>query len=351
MDNNVVLNNKNVIASFSDILTSLSNKEQDVIKKRVWLNWKKETLQNIGNSFSPTITRERVRQIEETWIKKIGRMVKTTLLHSVQEKAKEFLDFHWWVCAKDKLINVIIKDLDIEKNINTSILEVIIQSDYNLRKSKQKLGCKIYFYNSNVSKQTIDNVYKEWIKILKKNKDVMEQAKLYEMVKANLKDNKVSITFIDSVLELFDDIIKWEDSLIWLTKWKILNPKTLKDKAIYIMKKERLPMHFVDISNKITDLLGESVKVNTIHNELIRNNEFVLIWRWIYALREHWYTPGTVLDVIVTILEKKWEPMNTEDIIKEVLKIRKVKPTTIYMNLQNKNTIERVWRKYYQLVK
>jgi hypothetical protein len=34
--------------------------------------------------------------------------------------------------------------------------------------------------------------------------------------------------------------------------------------------------------------------------------------------------------------------MNTEDIIKDVLKIRKVKPTTIYMNLQNKNTIERV---------
>jgi hypothetical protein len=45
------------------------------------------------------------------------------------------------------------------------------------------------------------------------------------------------------------------------------------------MKKEKLPMHFVDISNKITDMLEEKVKVNTIHNELIRNSEFVLIGR------------------------------------------------------------------------
>jgi hypothetical protein len=45
------------------------------------------------------------------------------------------------------------------------------------------------------------------------------------------------------------------------------------------MKKEKLPMHFVDISNRITDMLEEKVKVNTIHNELIRNSEFVLIGR------------------------------------------------------------------------
>jgi hypothetical protein len=45
------------------------------------------------------------------------------------------------------------------------------------------------------------------------------------------------------------------------------------------MKKEKVPMHFVQISNKITEYLKEEVKVNTIHNELIRNDEFVLIGR------------------------------------------------------------------------
>ena len=45
-------------------------------------------------------------------------------------------------------------------------------------------------------------------------------------------------------------------------------------------------MHFVDISNKIIELLEDNVKINTIHNELIRNEDFVLIGRGIYALRE-----------------------------------------------------------------
>jgi hypothetical protein len=96
--------------------------------------------------------------------------------------------------------------------------------------------------------------------------------------------------------------------------------------------------------------MGEKVKVNTVHNELIRNNEFVLVGRWIYALKD-WgiYKPGTVLDVIIDIMRKNWEAMSTEEIIAKVLKVRKVKNTTIYMNLQNKKIIQRVWRNYYQL--
>lgn len=351
MGNTATLSNKSIVQSFSEVLGSLSNKEQDVIKKRIWLFWEKETLQNIWNSFSPAITRERVRQIEDTWIKKIWRMIKTNVLSEIQAKSKEFLTLHWGILAKTKLINALIKELDIEKTINKWILEVIIQSDSNLKKSKQTLWCEIYFFFSNVSKSTIDLVHKEALKILKKKKDVMDQKTIYEIIKDNLKNKvKLSSVFVDSVLDLFFDVIKWEDSLIGLSKWKILNPKTLKDKAIYVMKKEKAPMHFVDIANKITDILWEAVKVNTIHNELIRNREFVLIGRWIYALKEYWFTPWTVLDVIVDILKKKWEAMNTEEIIKDVLKIRKVKPTTIYMNLQNKNTIERVWRNYYQLL-
>ncbi len=346
------LNNQNIVQSFSEILDSLSQKEKNIIERRVWLFSERETLQNIGSSFSPAITRERVRQIEESGIKKIGRIVKATLLTKIQETSNKFLELHWWIISKDKLNNILIKELSLEKNVNPWILEVIIQSDYDIKKSKQKLGCKIYFNLPNVNKSSIDLVHKEALKILKKKKDVMDKTSLYEIIAENLKDKeKLTISFIDSVLDLFEDIVFWEENLIGLTKWKILNPKTLKDKAIYIMKKEKVPMHFVDISNKITDMLGEAVKVNTIHNELIRNTEFILIGRWIYALKEWGFTPGTVLDVIVNILEKKWEPMSTEDITKEVLKTRNVKQTTIYMNLQNKKIIERVWRNYYQLKK
>lgn len=346
----IALDNNCIIQSFENILNSLSQREKDVIQRRVGLNWERETLQNIGSSFSPAITRERVRQIEDSGIKKIGRIIKTTLLTEIQEKSIEILELHGWVLSKDKLINAVVKELNLDTSVNSGILEVIIQSDFDIKKSKQKLGCKIYFFLPSISKTTIDTVYKAGLKILKKKKDVMDQMALYEQIQKNVEDS-VEITFIDSVLDLFEDIVKGEESLIGLTKWKILNPKTLKDKAIYVMKKDKLPMHFIDISNKITQYLGETVKVNTIHNELIRNEEFVLIGRGIYALKEWGFIPGTVLDVIVNVLEKHGDAMTTEEITKEVLKTRNVKQTTIYMNLQNKDTIQRVGRNYYQLKK
>ena len=108
-------------------------------------------------------------------------------------------------------------------------------------------------------------------------------------------------------------------------------------------------MHFIDVANKISEMRWKVTKVSTIHNELIRNKEFVLVWRWIYWLRENWFTPWTIMDIIIGIMKKIDKPMTTDEIINAVLKHRKVRPTTIYMNIQNKDTIERVWRNYYQL--
>lgn len=342
--------NSSIVSTFKDILKALSSKEKDVIERRIWITWEKETLQNIWDSFSPNITRERVRQIEDSGIKKIWRVIKATDLVKIQEFSKEILENHGWLLTKEKLINAIVKWFNLTNNINSSIIETIIQSDYDIVKSKPKLGTKTYFYLPKISKKSIDSVYKEAIIILKKRKDVIDKTSLYEMIKLNLKNSNLKNVFIDSILNVYEDIVFWEETLIWLSKWKILNPKTLKDKAQYILRKEKIPMHFVSIANKITETMWEKVKINTIHNELIRNNEFVLVWRWIYALKDWWiYKPGTVLDMIVDIMKKNWEAMGTEDIILKVLKVRKVKNTTIYMNLQNKKIIERVWRNYYKL--
>ena len=341
---------KNTIEkSFSEVLQSLSEKERIVIERRIGLSGEKETLQNIGNSFKPSITRERVRQIEDAGIKKVGRIIKATDLSSIQDMAREILNLHGGVLTRAKLIAALVRNMDLSKEINAHILEVIVQSDFEIVKSKPRLGTETYFTLPNISRKAIDAVYREALKILKRRKDVMERNELYEQIATNIKEDTGSLgnVFIDSALDIFEDIVKGEEVLIGLTRWKILNPKTLKDKAIYVMKKEKVPMHFIDISNKISEYLGETVKINTIHNELIRNEEFILIGRGIYALKEWGFKPGTVLDVILDILGKNGGPMTTEDIIKKVLKVRNVKKTTIYMNLQNKKAIERVGRNFY----
>ncbi len=346
-----IISDQKLLDVFKKVLSSLWDKEQDVIARRIWLDWEKETLQSIWDSFSPNITRERVRQIEESGIKKMWRIIKATDLTIIQDKAKEIIDMHSWLIVREKLINNIIKELNLKSDINFSIIEVIIQADFNILKSKPKLWVRTYFSVPSIWKKEVEAIHSEILKILKRKNDIIEKETLYNNVKESLQWSIkwLNIVLIDNIADVYEDIVKWEESLIWLASWKILNPKTLKDKAYYVMKKERVPMHFVDISNKITEYLWDKVKVNTIHNELIRNWEFILIGRWIYALKEWGFTPWTIINVITDILEKNKEPMTTDEIIKEVLKVRRVKRTTIYMNLQNKKVIERVWRNYYKL--
>jgi RNA polymerase primary sigma factor len=68
---------------FQGILASLAEKERSVIVRRIGLVGERETLQEIGDTYG--ITRERVRQIEDVGIKKIGRIMRTSSLMRIQE--------------------------------------------------------------------------------------------------------------------------------------------------------------------------------------------------------------------------------------------------------------------------
>lgn len=333
---------------FASILASLADKERSVISRRIGLSGNRETLQEIGDTYG--ITRERVRQIEDVGIKKIGRIMRTSPLMKIQESGEKILKMHGGVMTRDRLINAIIADIGATDALNMNIIDVLLQADFSLQRSKPQLGTNTYFHFPEVSKKLIESAHKESVKILKKRGDIIETSALYEMIKGNLFPvfGKIDTIMIDSIMDIYIDLVKGEEKFIGLESWKILNPSTLKDKAIYVLKKKKEPMHFLDIASSITEYFSEPVKVSTIHNELIRNAEFVLIGRGIYVLKEWGYKDGTVLDVVLDIFKKAGAPLSTEEITERVLKIRQVKTTTIYMNLQNKKFIERVGRNLYQ---
>lgn len=333
---------------FNSILDSLADKERTVITRRIGLTGNRETLQEIGDTYG--ITRERVRQIEDVGIKKIGRIMRSSPLMRIQESGEAILKMHGGVMTRDRLISAIIADLGFADTVNENIVDVLLQADFNLQRSKPQLGTRTYYHFPEIQKKQIESIHKEISKILKKKGDIMENTVLYEMVKINLfaQFGKVEPVMIDSVIDIYLDLVKGEEKFVGLEKWKILNPSTLKDKAIYVLKKKKEPMHFLDIAGSITEYFQEPVKISTIHNELIRNEEFVLIGRGIYVLKDWGYKDGTVLDVILDIFQKAKTPLSTEEITARVLKVRQVKTTTIYMNLQNKKYVERVGRNLYQ---
>ena len=110
-------------------------------------------------------------------------------------------------------------------------------------------------------------------------------------------------------------------------------------------------MHFEEIAEAIkgSDFRRKNVTIQAIHNELIKDPRFVLIGRGIYALDSWGYKKGTVSETISDVLKQAKKPLSREQIVKRVLALRKVKETTILLNLQNKKLFKKVDKNSYTI--
>jgi len=116
-----------------------------------------------------------------------------------------------------------------------------------------------------------------------------------------------------------------------------------------VLRKHGKPLHFTEVAEQIEEMFDKEAHIATCHNELIKDDRFVLVGRGLYALSEWGYTNGVVRDVIKDILKQKG-PLSKEDVIKEVLKQRQVKENTIYVNLQNPRYFRKDVKSRYSLV-
>ncbi len=109
--------------------------------------------------------------------------------------------------------------------------------------------------------------------------------------------------------------------------------KNTRDFAYLTLKRHGSPMHFTEVAKGIEKLFGRETHPAPTHNELIKDNRFVLVGRGLYALKEWGYEPGVVRDVIRGILEREG-PLTRDEIIERVKRERYVKDATIAVNLQ-----------------
>lgn len=98
-----------VHSGFLAVLEGLTEKEKAVIIRRIGLSGEKETLQSIGDDYG--ITRERVRQIEDVGIRKIGRIVKSSRLLEIQSCGEKILRTHGGLLIRDRLVSRVISEL------------------------------------------------------------------------------------------------------------------------------------------------------------------------------------------------------------------------------------------------
>ena len=143
------------------------------------------------------------------------------------------------------------------------------------------------------------------------------------------------------------------DGKIGLVEFPDIYPKTLKLKILYTMRRLNKPMHFQDLPSKILEWFpNENIKLNTVHNELVKNGDmFVNLGLGIYGLKEWGYQWGSVKEIITRVFKKFDKPMKIQDLIKEVLKEKMINPNTVVLNLQkHKKLFKRVDKGLYQYI-
>lgn len=342
--------NFNLKDVIEDMFLVLTEKEKDVIIKRFSLDNKpRQTLDKIGKHYS--VTRERIRQIENIALNKLRRTVSNTKLRLINRLANDFMTQDGGVMLESEIISKMLQNIYTASQIDGKIIVLSLNCDVDLKKSPRTNTTESFWMLKDISESDVRKVTEAGLGVLKKHGDVMTEEQIISAVQnlSLFKNKSIANSLIISCLKTDKRARKVEGK--WgLMEWRHVNPRSIRDKAEIVLQKANKPMHFVEISNKISEVGFDKkvVTVQAVHNELIRYEQFVLVGRGLYALAKWGYEPGTVADVIEKLLGKNG-PMSKKQIVEEVLTQRNVKIGTISLNLQKNPHFVRVGRAVYDL--
>lgn len=340
----------NLTEIIEDIFMVLTDKEREVVVQRFSLdNKERRTLESIGRSFN--VTRERVRQIEKIALGKLKRTVNSTKLRFIHEVAEAILRENGGLLLEETLVRKILDMIEKTIEVDQHIVRLSLTICPNISSLEKNNLYRLSWHLSSIPQNLVINLLEQTQAILNSKKEVMMGSALVGELKNSKHANGQDLMdeFFHSLLHV-DERIKKMDRGFGLMSWRHINPKSIRDKALIVLRNENKPLHFVEIAQKIAEARFDSkrVTVQAVHNELIRYPQFVLVGRGLYALKEWGFEDGTVTDIIESLLAKK-SPMSKQDIIKGVLKQRRVKKGTISLNLQKNPQFVRVGRAVYAL--
>jgi DNA-directed RNA polymerase delta subunit len=327
-----------------EILATIErDREREIIGRRFGLYDRKETLEQIGELLG--ITRERVRQLEKAILIRLKIAAEKDLpnVNAIEKEFIKYLSEMGRVARVSDLAKKVGETGDDRDKAHVAFLATLAPNltvldendDYH-----QAVAIKEH-YDEKQLKEKVTSI----VKTIKEHGKPLTIAELHSKTTGyEHPDHVRALASVSKVLANLKD--QWGH-----IKWPLVNPKNIRDKIYVILQENEKPMHFSEIAGKIkdSDFKRKDVTTQAIHNELIKDGRFVLIGRGIYALKEWGYQKGTVADIITKILKKSKEPMHRDDIVREVLKSRQVKETTILLNLQGKAQFKRVAKATYEL--
>lgn len=341
MDKNAEIINQAIQGSLNVID---QEREREIISRRFGLKGKRETLEQIGEMLS--ITRERVRQLEKVILIHLSIVAEDGLISELAAAEKIIIrnltEMGRIACVSDLGRKIYGRDITDSESACLAFIGHI-STHLTLIDSNDRyydaIGIADYGNTREVYKK-IDEI----VNVIKKNKDVMTLDQLDDALSYEHPDHIKAMASISKQLATLDGV--WG-----LVKWPSVNPRNIRDKIFVVLNAKKEPMHFAEIAKIISEsnFKRKNVTVQAIHNELIKDDRFILIGRGIYALSSWGYKKGTVADIIAQVLQESDKPLDRATVVKSVLKVRKVKESTVLLNLQNRKLFAKIGKDSYQL--
>ena len=327
------------------ILKQLPDRTQEVLLRRYGLHGSEpETLERIGNRFG--ITRERVRQIESVGMQDLKQQAHE-IVEGIFSDLKQHLDAHGGVRAERHLQ----EDL-LDLSTPEALALFLDLGDAFTRHRETDHRHAAWSLGSARIKEA-EAFERAVVQRLKQMNEEMEEAAFWDLVEEEARSRRLELARKgqQSWVGISRNIVQGPLGNWGLKTWPGVAPRNVGDWAFIVLREAQEPMHFSDIVTKMNGLRGiedfdtdvvsprnrKPAHLQTVHNELIKDDRFVLVGRGIYALRDWGYETGTVKDVIERMLREEKRPLPREEIVSKVLEVRRVQPNTILLNLQNKD--------------
>ncbi len=337
----------NINLAVEGILSVVPERNRAILAARygVGASGERKTLESIGNQYS--ITRERVRQIEESSYKKIRNSDEYEKFQPVMDDISDIISERGGVATEEDLI----ESLDNKDTAPYLFLALAISPNVFKIKENNKYNPSWVLGNDT---RRVKSVYKllDFLSNHIEGQDKLMNSNDLLGVSQNSDialDLKIKEDNFEHILSVSKTIKKSPLGLWGLHFWPSVSPRGVRDKAFLVCEKHQNPLHFRDIATMIDDIYTNNKKQNkkthpqTVHNELIKDkSRFARVGRGIYALKSRGYEDGTVKDVIIKALgREEGKGLSRDDLIESILRQRIVKESTILLNLQDRKLFKK----------
>ena len=337
------------------LIQPLSSREMEVITLRHGLDLKgKKTLEKIGNQFN--VTRERIRQIENSAIKKIKKSPELSeKIGTVKNVFQQTLEKHGGIMPEELLLEKTLSNVGVneENKIYVSfILSQLLSDQLNYVPESDQLHAAWKLPSASV--ESLISLLELTLKTIKEINEPVPLSDIHARLVNNYKHQLLE-ELTEDILLSYLHLSKYTEQNPYkewgMADWNTVTLKKISDKVYLVLKKEGQPLHFTAIADKINETGFDQKIANpaTIHNELILDDKYVLVGRGMYALSEWGYKPGTVAEVITDILKNSEKPLSKNEIIAKVLENRLVKKSTIILALMDKSRFTKTAQGHYAL--